>query len=127
MIEADLYARLIVGVLLTSVVTALALLFLGDAPWDTLVSLPDDAASRRRLAAWAGLGYYRRARNLIAAARAVAAADGQFPDSEAGLAALPGVGAYTAAAVAAIAFNRRALVLDANVDRAGARLFTGGL
>ena len=75
------------------------------------------------MAAWAGLGYYSRARNLIAAARAVAAAGGRFPESEAGLAALPGVGAYTAAAVAAIAFNRRAVVLDANVERVVARMF----
>ena len=75
------------------------------------------------MAAWAGLGYYSRARTLIAAARAVAAAGGGFPDSEAGLAQLPGVGAYTAAAIAAIAFNRRAAVLDANVERVIARLF----
>ena len=72
---------------------------------------------------WAGLGYYARARNLIAAARAVAAAGGAFPDSEEGLRALPGLGAYTAAAVAAIAFDRRAVVVDANVERVVARLF----
>ncbi len=73
------------------------------------------------MAAWAGLGYYARARNLLACARAVAAL-GAFPDSEAGLRALPGVGAYTAAAVAAIAFGRRAVVVDGNVERVMARL-----
>lgn len=75
------------------------------------------------MAAWAGLGYYARARNLLACARAVAASGGQFPDSEEGLRQLPGLGAYTAAAVAAIAFGRRAVVVDANVERVVARLF----
>lgn len=74
------------------------------------------------MAAWAGLGYYSRARNLIACARAVAARGGAFPDNEADLRALPGLGAYTAAAVAAIAFGRRAVVVDANVERVVARL-----
>ena len=74
------------------------------------------------MSAWAGLGYYARARNLIACARAVAAKGG-FPDNEEGLRALPGVGAYTAAAIAAIAFDRRAVVVDANVERVVARLF----
>lgn len=76
------------------------------------------------MAAWAGLGYYARARNLLACARAVVADHGGvFPDTEEGLRALPGVGAYTAAAVAAIAFGRRAVVVDANVERVVARLF----
>ena len=74
------------------------------------------------MAAWAGLGYYSRARNLIAAARAVAERGG-FPDTEAELRKLPGLGAYTAAAVAAIAFGRRAVVIDANVERVISRLF----
>ncbi|WP_242138751.1 A/G-specific adenine glycosylase [Sphingomonas sp. TREG-RG-20F-R18-01] len=74
------------------------------------------------MAAWAGLGYYARARNLHACARAVVAAGG-FPETEAGLRALPGVGAYTAAAIAAIAFGERAVVIDANVARVVARLF----
>ncbi|HZV85487.1 MAG TPA: NUDIX domain-containing protein, partial [Brevundimonas sp.] len=74
-------------------------------------------------AAWAGLGYYARARNLLACARAVADRhDGVFPDTEAALLALPGVGAYTAAAVAAIAFDRPANVVDGNVERVVARL-----
>lgn len=76
------------------------------------------------MAAWAGLGYYARARNLLACARAVAERpDGAFPDTEADLAALPGVGPYTAAAVAAIAFDRPANVVDGNVERVMARLF----
>ncbi len=76
------------------------------------------------MAAWAGLGYYARARNLLACARAVAGQHrGVFPDTEAGLLALPGVGAYTAAAVAAIAFDRPANVVDGNVERVMARLF----
>ncbi len=78
------------------------------------------------MAAWAGLGYYARARNLLACARAVAAAGGAFPDSEDGLRGLPGLGAYTAAAVAAIAFGRRAVVVDANVERVVSRLFAIG-
>ena len=79
------------------------------------------AADADVMAAWAGLGYYARARNLLAAARAIVA-DG-LPTTEAGWRALPGVGAYTAAAVAAIAFGERAVVVDANVERVVARLF----
>jgi A/G-specific adenine glycosylase len=74
------------------------------------------------LTAWAGLGYYARARNLHKCAQAVAARGGEFPSDEAGLLALPGIGAYTAAAIAAIAFDRRAVVMDGNVERAVARL-----
>jgi len=74
------------------------------------------------MAAWAGLGYYARARNLLACAREVARR-GAFPDTEAGLRELPGVGGYTAAAIAAIAFGRRAVVVDANVERVVSRLF----
>ena len=76
------------------------------------------------LRAWAGLGYYARARNLHACARAVAARPGAaFPDSEAALLELPGVGPYTAAAIAAIAFDRQAMPVDGNVERVVARLF----
>ena len=74
------------------------------------------------MAAWAGLGYYARARNLVTCAREVARAGG-FPDTEEGLRRLPGIGRYTAAAVAAIAFGRRAVVVDANVERVVSRLF----
>jgi A/G-specific adenine glycosylase len=75
------------------------------------------------LGEWQGLGYYARARNLHACAKAVSAADGRFPDDEAGLRALPGIGPYTAAAIAAIAFGRRAAAVDGNVERVMARLF----
>lgn len=75
------------------------------------------------MAAWAGLGYYSRARNLIRCARTVAADGGQFPGTEDELRVLPGLGAYTAAAVAAIAFGQAAAVVDANVERVITRLF----
>ena len=76
------------------------------------------------LTAWAGLGYYARARNLHRCAQAVVAHhDGRFPDDEAALRALPGIGDYTAAAIAAIAFDRPATVVDGNVERVVARLF----
>lgn len=92
------------------------------ARWPTVVDLAD-AQDSDLMAAWAGLGYYARARNLLACARAVARDhDGVFPDTEAGLLALPGVGSYTAAAVAAIAFGRAANVVDGNVERVMARL-----
>ncbi len=75
------------------------------------------------LAAWAGLGYYARARNLHRCAVAVAARPGgRFPETEAELMALPGIGPYTAAAIAAIAFDRPATVVDGNVERVMARL-----
>jgi len=91
--------------------------------WPTVEALAaeEDGAL---MGAWAGLGYYARARNLLACARAVARDHGGvFPDTEEGLLALPGVGAYTAAAVAAIAFDRKANVVDGNVERVMARLF----
>ncbi|GGC11171.1 A/G-specific adenine glycosylase [Novosphingobium endophyticum] len=90
--------------------------------WPTVEELAA-AADEEVMAAWAGLGYYARARNLLACAREVAARGGEFPGTEEGLRALPGLGAYTAAAVAAIAFGRRAVVVDANVERVVARLF----
>ncbi|MFN4172270.1 MAG: A/G-specific adenine glycosylase, partial [Pseudorhodobacter sp.] len=72
---------------------------------------------------WAGLGYYARARNLLKCARVVVAGhDARFPDTESGLRALPGIGPYTAAAIAAIAFGRAAVVVDGNVERVMARL-----
>nr|WP_107952533.1 A/G-specific adenine glycosylase [Sphingomonas faeni] len=93
------------------------------ARWPDFASLAaaDDADV---MAAWAGLGYYARARNLVKAAKAVVAEHGGvFPRTEVELRALPGLGAYTAAAVAAIAFGERAVVVDANVERVVARLF----
>jgi A/G-specific adenine glycosylase len=73
---------------------------------------------------WAGLGYNSRARNLHACAAAVARdCGGVFPDTEAGLRALPGIGPYTAAAIAAIAFDRRTMPVDGNIERVVSRLF----
>jgi A/G-specific adenine glycosylase len=73
---------------------------------------------------WAGLGYYSRARNLHACAVAVRRDHGGvFPDTEEGLRALPGIGPYTAAAIAAIAFDRRTMPVDGNIERVVARLF----
>jgi len=88
--------------------------------WPTVESLAA-APAEDVLCEWAGLGYYARARNLIACAREVAALGG-FPRTEAELRELPGVGAYTAAAIAAIAFGERATVIDTNVERVIARL-----
>ena len=91
--------------------------------WPTVFALAD-AADAQVMSAWAGLGYYARARNLLACARTVRDKhDGRFPDTETGLRALPGIGAYTAAAVAAIAFDRRAVVVDGNIERVVSRLF----
>lgn len=93
------------------------------ARWPNVAALAaaDDGAV---MAEWAGLGYYARARNLIACARAVVADHGgAFPSDEAKLRALPGIGDYTAAAISAIAFGRRAVVIDGNVERVVARLF----
>src|ERR1700684_1110015 len=73
---------------------------------------------------WAGLGYYSRARNLHACAVAVLRDHGGvFPDTEQGLQALPGIGPYTAAAIAAIAFGRRTMPVDGNIERVVSRLF----
>ena len=101
--------------------TAYFLKFLGRWPTvEALAAASDDEV----MAAWAGLGYYARARNLLACARAVAREHGGvFPATEAALRALPGVGAYTAAAIAAIAFDQPANVVDGNVERVMARLY----
>lgn len=74
------------------------------------------------LSEWAGLGYYARARNLHKCAIEVARAGG-FPETEEGLRTLPGIGPYTAAAIAAIAFDAPAIVMDGNIERVAARLF----
>ncbi len=89
--------------------------------WPTVEALAA-ASDDEIMAAWAGLGYYSRARNLVKCAREVAARGG-FPETEAELRELPGLGDYTAAAIAAIAFGERAVVVDANVERVVARLF----
>jgi A/G-specific adenine glycosylase len=91
------------------------------ARWPTVETLaaatPDEV-----MRLWAGLGYYSRARNLHACAKEVAASGGRFPETEPALRALPGIGPYTAAAIAAIAFDQRATVVDGNVERVIARL-----
>jgi A/G-specific adenine glycosylase len=83
---------------------------------EALAAAPDEEV----LSEWAGLGYYARARNLIACSRRVASM-GAFPADEAALRKLPGLGEYTAAAIAAIAFGQRAVVIDTNVSRVVAR------
>ncbi|MBI2233763.1 MAG: A/G-specific adenine glycosylase, partial [Micavibrio aeruginosavorus] len=85
-----------------------------------LAAAPDEAVMQ----AWAGLGYYARARNLLKCARVISENyAGCFPDQEEGLRGLPGIGDYTAAAIAAIAFDRVATVIDGNVDRVVSRYF----
>ncbi|ACB94398.1 A/G-specific adenine glycosylase [Beijerinckia indica] len=95
--------------------------FLGQWPrLEDLAAAPLDAVLRQ----WAGLGYYSRARNLHACAIMVMQRHGGvFPAEESLLRALPGIGAYTAAAIAAIAHGRRAVVVDGNVERVISRLF----
>lgn len=91
--------------------------------WPTVQALAaaEDSAV---MAEWAGLGYYARARNLLACARAVVARHGgQFPADLESLRALPGIGPYTAAAVASIAFDRAETVVDGNVERVMSRVF----
>lgn len=90
--------------------------------WPTVEALAaaDDGAV---MAAWAGLGYYARARNLVACAREVAARGGAFPRTAAELRRLPGLGDYASAAIAAIAFGEAVAVVDANVERVVTRLF----
>jgi A/G-specific adenine glycosylase len=90
--------------------------------WPTVVDLAD-AEDAEVMGAWAGLGYYARAQNLLACARAVSERHaGRFPETEEGLRALPGFGPYTAAAVGAIAFDLPTNVVDGNVERVMARL-----
>lgn len=90
--------------------------------WPTVSDLAA-AADEDVMAAWAGLGYYARARNLLKCARIVSAEhNAVFPDTYERLIALPGIGPYTAAAISAIAYDRRATVVDGNVERVMARL-----
>src|SRR5438045_8545920 len=93
------------------------------ARWPTIDVLAK-ASDEDILSEWAGLGYYARARNLIACAREVARRGG-FPATAAELRQLPGVGDYTAAAIAAIAFGVRAAAVDTNVERGTSRRNTG--
>ncbi|MEM1236000.1 MAG: A/G-specific adenine glycosylase [Pseudomonadota bacterium] len=90
--------------------------------WPTVADLAA-AEDADVMAAWAGLGYYARARNLLKCARAVVAEyDGEFPETREALLTLPGIGPYTASAIAAIAFDEPATVVDGNVERVMARL-----
>jgi A/G-specific adenine glycosylase len=92
--------------------------------WSTVSALAQ-APSDDIMKMWAGLGYYSRARNLHACAKMVVARfASQFPSDEQALRSLPGIGPYTAAAIRAIAFGQRAVVVDGNVERVIARLFT---
>jgi A/G-specific adenine glycosylase len=93
------------------------------AKWPSVEALAG-AALDDVLRAWAGLGYYARARNLHACAHAVVEQHGgKFPESEEALRKLPGIGPYTAAAIAAIAFDRKATPVDGNIERVVARIF----
>ena len=118
----DPYRVWLSEVMLQQTTTAAVAPFFGrfTERWPTIEALAA-APEADVMAEWAGLGYYSRARNLVACAKAVTERGG-FPDSEDELRKLPGLGAYTAAAVAAIAFGRRAVVVDANVERVVARL-----
>ncbi|MDP6830177.1 MAG: A/G-specific adenine glycosylase [Alphaproteobacteria bacterium] len=91
--------------------------------WPTVEALAA-AELDQVLHAWQGLGYYARARNLHKCAQAVVAEHGGcFPETEVALRGLPGIGPYTAAAIAAIAFGRKASPVDGNIERVVARLF----
>jgi A/G-specific adenine glycosylase len=90
--------------------------------WPTVQALAQ-ADLEDVMRAWAGLGYYARARNLHACAKVVAAQEGVFPDTVEELTKLPGVGAYTASAIASIAFDRRCSAIDGNVERVVSRVF----
>lgn len=91
--------------------------------WPTVSDLAK-ASQEDLLRAWAGLGYYARARNLHACAiKVVGEWNGEFPDTEEALRSLPGIGPYTAAAIAAIAFDRPHAAVDGNVERVMARVY----
>jgi A/G-specific adenine glycosylase len=86
-----------------------------------------ESPQRRIVQAWAGLGYYARARNLHALARRVTRDGGTIPPDPETLRSLPGIGAYTAGAVASFAYERRAALVDTNVARVLARIFAPDL
>ncbi|MGC2224549.1 MAG: A/G-specific adenine glycosylase [Methylocella sp.] len=106
-------------------VTAAKPYFLGFLARWPKVGLLAEASGEEVMRAWAGLGYYSRVRNLHACAKIVAGPlKGKFPDTEAGLQSLPGIGPYTAAAITAIAFGRPAAAIDGNAERVLARLYS---
>lgn len=107
----------------TTVKAVIPYFFAFTERWPNVAALAA-APDSEIMAAWAGLGYYSRARKLIACARDVVKRfDGQFPQDERNLLSLPGIGPYSAAAIAAIAFQKRAVVIDGNVERVIARRF----
>lgn len=107
----------------TTVVTVKAYFERFTTRWPTVADLAA-AEDAEVMGEWAGLGYYARARNLLKCARVVVADHGgTFPQTEEALLTLPGVGPYTAAAVASIAFQKPAAVMDGNIERVMARLF----
>ncbi len=122
---ADPYAVWLSEIMLQQTTVASVLSFFDKfiARWPTIEALAK-APLQDVLAAWAGLGYYARARNLHACAQVVMDRyGGCFPQSEAELLRLPGVGTYTAAAIAAIAFDHPCVAQDGNVERVISRLF----
>jgi A/G-specific adenine glycosylase len=124
----DPYAILISELMLQQTQVARVVPKYGEflARYPTLDSLAR-ARPRQVAEAWAGLGYYARARNLHKLARYVSANGGALPDDPAMLRALPGVGAYTAGAVASFAYERRAALVDTNVARVLTRVFAPGI
>jgi A/G-specific adenine glycosylase len=124
-IEPDPYRVWLSEVMLqqTTVAAVRAYFHRFTARWPTVQALAA-ANDAEVMAEWAGLGYYARARNLLACARAVVTHhNAQFPITAASLQTLPGIGPYTAAAIASIAFDQPATVVDGNVERVMARLY----
>lgn len=124
-LRADPYRVWLSEVMLqqTTVVTVIPYFNAFTQRWPTVEALAA-ADLNDVLVAWAGLGYYARARNLHACAKVVSEQhDGVFPRDEKTLRALPGIGVYTAAAIRSIAYGERAVVVDGNVERVMARLF----
>ena len=122
---ADPYAVWLSEIMLQQTTVATVGPYFGDfmARWPCVGDLAR-ASLDEVLVAWQGLGYYARARNLHKCARTVADEhDGRFPATEAGLLTLPGIGPYTAAAIAAIAFDAAAMPVDGNIERVTARLY----
>ncbi len=106
----------------TTVATVIPYFEKFTSAWPTVGALAD-APLDDVLLAWAGLGYYARARNLHKCAQAIVDQfGGDFPSNEQDLLTLPGIGPYTAAAIASIAFDRRATPMDGNIERVMARL-----
>jgi A/G-specific adenine glycosylase len=123
--RADPYKVWLSEIMLQQTTVAAVKPYFGDflSRWPSVAHL-SEASGDEVLRQWAGLGYYSRARHLHACAKLVAGAlDGKFPETEAELLNLPGIGPYTAAAIAAIAFGQPAAAVDGNIERVVARLF----